>query len=61
MQVLMLVAAGRSNAEIGSQLGIEERTVESHLRRLFDRYGVGSRVELIATCVRAGWVDLSSS
>ena len=42
MEVLALLAAGRSNAEIGSQLGIEERTVESHLRRLFDRCGTGS-------------------
>jgi DNA-binding NarL/FixJ family response regulator len=59
MEVLTLVAAGRSNAEIGSELGIEERTVESHLRRLFDRYGASSRTELAAYCVRNGWIDLS--
>ncbi len=59
MEVLALVAAGRSNAEIGSQLGIEERTVESHLRRLFDRYGASSRTELSAYCVRNGWIDLN--
>ena len=58
MQVLASMAAGRSNAEIGTQLGIEERSVESHLRRLFNRYGVDSRTELAAFCVRNGWLDL---
>lgn len=61
LEVLTLVAAGRSNAEIGSQLAIEERTVESHLRRLFVRYGASSRTELTAYSVRNGWVDLSGS
>ena len=60
LQVISLVAAGSSNAEIGLALGIDERTVESHLRRLFDRYGADSRTELIAYGARAGWIDLSA-
>jgi DNA-binding NarL/FixJ family response regulator len=60
LEVLALVAAGRSNAEIGSLLEIEDRTVESHLRRLFLRYGANSRTELTAYCVRNGWVDLGA-
>jgi DNA-binding NarL/FixJ family response regulator len=59
LEVVALVAAGRSNAEIGAQLGVDERTVESHLRRLFNRYGVNSRTELSAFCVRNGWIDLN--
>lgn len=59
LEVVVLVGAGRSNAEIGARLGIDERTVESHLRRLYDRYGVGSRTELSAFCVRSGWLDLN--
>jgi DNA-binding NarL/FixJ family response regulator len=58
MEVIALVCAGRSNAEVGGQLGIEERSVESHLRRLFDRYGTSSRTELAAYCVRNGWADM---
>jgi DNA-binding NarL/FixJ family response regulator len=58
MEVVALVAAGTSNAEIGRALGIEERTVESHLRRLFDRYGVDSRTELTTFALRAGWIDM---
>ena len=60
LEVISMVAAGSSNAEIGTALGIDERTVESHLRRLFDRYGTDSRTELITHCVRAGWIDLSA-
>ena len=59
LEVISLVAAGLSNAEIGTALGIDERTVESHLRRLFDRYDADSRTELITHSVRAGWIDLS--
>jgi DNA-binding NarL/FixJ family response regulator len=59
LQVISLVATGSSNAEIGTALGIDERTVESHLRRLFDRYGADSRTELITFSVRAGWIDLA--
>jgi DNA-binding NarL/FixJ family response regulator len=61
LQVLRLVAVGRSNADIGAELAIDERTVESHMRRLFDRYGVDSRTELVAFCARAGWVDMSAT
>lgn len=58
-QVISLVAAGSTNAEIGAELGIDERTVESHLRRLFDRYGAESRTELVKYAVLAGWIDLN--
>lgn len=51
-----LVAAGRSNDEIALELGITVRTVESHLRRLFARYGVFSRTALAMLAVRDGWI-----
>jgi DNA-binding NarL/FixJ family response regulator len=56
IEVLGLVCAGASNDEIGAQLGVTEKTVESHLRRLFDRYGVLSRTELAVLALREGWV-----
>lgn len=56
IEVLTLVCAGASNDEIGVQLGVTEKTVESHLRRLFDRYGVLSRTELAVLAMREGWV-----
>jgi DNA-binding NarL/FixJ family response regulator len=56
IEVLTLVCAGASNDEVGAQLGVTEKTVESHLRRLFDRYGVLSRTELAVLALREGWV-----
>jgi DNA-binding NarL/FixJ family response regulator len=56
IEVLTLVCGGASNDEVGARLGVSEKTVESHLRRLFDRYGVLSRTELAVLALREGWV-----
>jgi DNA-binding NarL/FixJ family response regulator len=59
IQVLGLVRAGASNAEVAASLGVSEKTVESHLRRMFDRYGVLSRTELTVFAINEGWVTAS--
>ena len=56
--VVRLVADGRSNDEIGAALGIGSKTVETHLSRVFERFGVSSRAELAARAVREGWLDV---
>lgn len=56
--VVRLVAEGRSNDEIGVALGIGSKTVETHLSRIFERFGVASRAELAARAVREGWLDV---
>jgi two-component system response regulator DesR len=55
--VLRELNKGATSEEIGARLGISPRTVESHLRRLFDRYGVVSRTELAVLSVHEGWID----
>jgi DNA-binding NarL/FixJ family response regulator len=57
MAVLHELRRGATSEEIGARLGISPRTVESHLRRLFDRYGVMSRTELAVLALREGWID----
>jgi DNA-binding NarL/FixJ family response regulator len=59
--VVRLVVEGRSNDEIGSALGIGAKTVESHLRRLFERLDVASRTELATRALREGWLELPPS
>lgn len=54
--VLSLVAAGRTNREIGDGLHLSVKTVESTLRRVFDRYDVSSRTELVALARHEGWL-----
>jgi DNA-binding NarL/FixJ family response regulator len=56
MGVLRLVAAGKTNQEIGLALGISDKTVEKHLEAIFAKLGVASRVEAAVWAVRAGWV-----
>lgn len=56
-EVVRLVVEGASNDEIGAALGISSRTVESHLRRLFERLDVASRTELAARALREGWLE----
>jgi DNA-binding NarL/FixJ family response regulator len=57
IQVIELVMAGATNAELATALGLSEKTIESHLRRLFDRYGLVSRTELAVTAMDEGWVE----
>ncbi len=45
-EVLELLVAGRSNKEIGSALGIEERTVKAHVAKLMRKVGVQNRIAL---------------
>ncbi|MGD0975641.1 MAG: response regulator transcription factor [Candidatus Korobacteraceae bacterium] len=45
-EVLELLVAGRANKEIGSVLGIEERTVKAHVAKLLRKVGVQNRVAL---------------
>lgn len=56
--VVRLVADGLSNDEIATRLEISPKTVESHLRRLFERHDVASRTELATRALRDGWLDL---
>jgi len=56
MQVLVLVAEGLPNAEIAERLDLRIKTVESQLRRMFDRYDVTSRTGLVRLAARQGWL-----
>lgn len=56
VEALRLIADGATNDEVASRLGISVKTVESHLRRMFGRYGVLSRTELAVIATREGWL-----
>jgi DNA-binding NarL/FixJ family response regulator len=58
LEVVRLVVDGHSNDEIGVALGIGAKTVETHLRRLFERFTVASRTELATRALREGWLDV---
>ena len=47
-EVMQLVAAGRSNAEIAALLFLSPHTVRKHLENVFERLNVSSRTEAVA-------------
>ncbi|GAB3963479.1 helix-turn-helix transcriptional regulator [Plantactinospora veratri] len=56
MQVLVGMADGKSNAEIGRELFVSEDTVKTHARRLFRKLGARDRAHAVAAGFRAGLV-----
>jgi DNA-binding NarL/FixJ family response regulator len=55
-EVLGLVAAGRSNREIGQDLFLSEATVKSHLVHIFTKLGVTSRTAAVAKARSLGTI-----
>jgi DNA-binding NarL/FixJ family response regulator len=51
-EVLELLVGGRSNKEIGSPLGIGERTVKAHVAKLMRKVGVQNRIALSAHALK---------
>jgi two-component system NarL family response regulator len=58
IDVLKLMAKGKSNKEIGSALFISEGTVKSHVKAIFAKMNVVSRTEAVATATRRGMIQL---
>ncbi len=57
-EVLLLLAGGKSNKDIASQLGITEATVKSHVSAILIRLGVSDRTEAVVTALQRGLVHL---
>ena len=58
IDVLQLLAGGKSNKEIGTRLFISEFTVKGHLHNIFAKLNVLSRTEAIAAASRRGLIQL---
>jgi len=53
-EILALLADGLGNKQIAARLGISPNTVKTHLELLFEKIGVSSRAEAVATGVKRG-------
>ena len=53
-QVLLLVAQGRSNAEIADLLVIAESTAKTHVKRVLAKIGVHDRAQAVVFAYRSG-------
>ena len=57
IEVIQLVAEGRSNKWIGEQLLLSSLTVKSHLARIGRKLGTGDRAHIVAMALRAGVIS----
>jgi DNA-binding NarL/FixJ family response regulator len=57
IDVLELVAQGKTNKEIASALVISENTVKIHLRNILDKLHLRNRIQAAVYAVRQGLVD----
>jgi DNA-binding NarL/FixJ family response regulator len=57
VEVLRLVAAGRTNRQIGEELFISESTAGVHVSRILAKFGVAGRVEAATMAARLGLTD----
>ncbi len=57
LQVLRLVASGKTNKSIAGELFISERTVDRHVSNIFNKLGISSRVEATSFALRNQMFD----
>jgi len=60
MDILTTIVAGLSNKEIARKFSLSEDTVKHHLTNIFDKVGVGSRLELALFAINNRLTDAPS-
>jgi two-component system NarL family response regulator len=58
IEVLQLIVKGKSNKEIGTDLGITEDTVKGHLKSVYTKLGVNDRTQAAMSALQHGIMHL---
>ena len=58
IEVLQLMAEGKSNKEIGAALFISEGTVKTHVNSIHEKLGVSDRTEAVIVALKRGIIQL---
>lgn len=56
-EVIVLLAQGKSNAEIAEKLSVSTATVRSHVHHLLRKLGVGTRAQAVAVAYESGLIS----
>lgn len=59
LEVLQLIVKGRSNKEIGADLGLAENTVKNHIKMIFEKLKVADRTQAATTALQRGLARLN--
>ena len=60
-EVLTIAAEGLTAKQIAHRLGVSERTVTTHLGRIYGKLGVGGRLAAVRLAARSGLVNVGGS
>jgi len=55
--ILQLIIVGKSDRQIGEILGRSAKTINYHVERLKNRFGVATRLQLVICLVRTGQLE----
>lgn len=58
LEVLRQVASGMSDKQVAQQLGISEKTVRSHLTKVYIKLRASNRLEAVINALRSGLLSL---
>jgi two-component system NarL family response regulator len=58
LEVLALVAKGRSNKEIASALGVSDETVKTHVSNVMQKLNAQDRAHAVTEAIRLGWMEV---
>ena len=58
LEILVNVARGKTNRQIGETLGISERTVRNHMRSILQRLSSSDRTHAVVLAIGNGWIAI---
>lgn len=58
LEVLALIAKGRSNKEIAVVLGVSDETVKTHVSNVMQKLGAQDRAHAVTEAIRLGWIEV---